>query len=106
MVTLRVESPTAAGHFITRLARSYGPFMPRLTRTLTCTNGDDLSLGYLEYMHVITNMGSHWSIPMDNDGEQLGQPKEQLREREQEMELGPVEREMTEMIIDIYPFYF
>lgn len=66
----RAGSPINGGHFVTLMTGSYGLLTPRLTRTLTCKAGDDLSKGYLEYMYVAVNTGSHWSIPIDNDVEQ------------------------------------
>ena len=80
-VISRAGGPITGGHFVTRVAMSYGLLKPRLTRTLTCNAGDNLSLGYLDSMYVIANMGSHWSILAYNDGEQFGQPKQQPRQR-------------------------
>ncbi|CAI9270629.1 unnamed protein product [Lactuca saligna] len=45
--------------------------------TVTCKAGNDLSTGYLEPMHVFVNMGSHWSMHVDNYGEKIGQPEQQ-----------------------------
>lgn len=52
-----------------------------MMRTLMCIKSTDLSMGYLETMNVVVNMGTHWSIMGDNDGEKLDQPKQQPHER-------------------------
>lgn len=88
----RAGSPINGGHFITLLARSYGLTTPRLTRTLTWKPRDDLSMGYLELMHVVVNVGSHWSIPIDNNVEPHAQPKQQPRPRGRRNMRGSGER--------------
>ena len=54
----RAGSPINGCHFVTRLARSYGLLVRRLTRTLSHKLGDDLTMEYLESMRVVTNEGS------------------------------------------------
>lgn len=80
-VTSWARSLIAGGHFVTQLANSYGVFVPGVMRTLTCIKGTDLTMGYLEATNVVVNMGTHWSIVGDNDGEKLGQLEEQPRQR-------------------------
>ena len=70
----RAGSPTNGCHFVTRLTRSYGLLVPCLTRTLILKPGDDLPMGYLDSMRVVTNEGSHWSIPVDDDVVHQDQP--------------------------------
>ncbi|CAI9262719.1 unnamed protein product [Lactuca saligna] len=77
----RAGSPINGGHFVTCLARSYGLLIPPLTRTLTCKPSDELTIGYLESIRVVTNEGSHWSIPMDDDVVHQDQPAPKLRPR-------------------------
>lgn len=48
---------------------------------LTRKPGDDLSMGYSESMHVMVNMDSHWSIPVDNNVEPYSQPELQSQPR-------------------------
>ena len=71
----RSGGPINGANFITDLARSYGLLIPRLIRTLTCKPRDDLSMGYLESMRVVVNIGSHSSIPIDDDMEPREQPE-------------------------------
>lgn len=75
----RAGSPVNGGNFVTRLASSYGILVPRLTRTLTHKLGDDLTMGYLESMRVVTNEGSYWSILRDDDVEYQDQPRPRRR---------------------------
>lgn len=48
----------------------------QITRTLTCKEGNEFSLGYLETMRVVVNMDSHWSI-LHSDDEGVEQPPEE-----------------------------
>lgn len=66
-------SPICGGHFVSSLAHLYGVIVPGITMTLTCKEGNEFSLGYLETMRVMVNMGSHWSIPQSDD-EGIKQP--------------------------------
>ena len=54
--------------------------------------GDDLTMGYLESMRVVTNEGTHWSILGDDDVVDQDQPAPQLRPRVRRNVQGREER--------------
>lgn len=80
-VTSRVGSPIAGGHLVTRLEKSYEIFAPRVMHTLTCIKGTDLTMGFLEYMNLVINIGTQWSISADEAVVPLEQPEEESRPR-------------------------
>lgn len=58
------------GHFVTRLAQSYGILEPGLVRTLTHLMDNHLTPSFLETMRVVVNLGQVYGIPEadgDND---------------------------------------
>ncbi|CAI9263700.1 unnamed protein product [Lactuca saligna] len=62
--------------------QSYGLIVPGITRSLTCMERNELTMGYLKTMRVVRNFGSHWGILASDDegGEQSGdQPEPQQR---------------------------
>ena len=80
-ISSRLGSPICGSHFITRLARSYVLIVPEITRSLTCMEDNEFSMGYLETMRVVRNFGSHWGLVHTDDegdhGEHPGAQSEQ-----------------------------
>lgn len=66
-VSSRVRIPICGGHFVTHLARSYGVIIHEMTRSLICKEVNEFSLSYFETMRVVINMGTHWSIHVDDE---------------------------------------
>lgn len=66
-VNSRDGSPNAGGHSVTRLEKSYNVFFTGMVQTLTCIEGNNLSMNYLESMRVVVNIGGIYGILEDDE---------------------------------------
>lgn len=67
VVSYKIGIPIAGGNFVTLLAKSYGVFITGMTHTLTCIEGNDLPMSYLELTRVVVNLGGVCGIPPDDE---------------------------------------